>query len=272
MLKIIKTNRQAGITLVELLISMALSMIVVGAVLTVYVMTATSSSTSLQMTKLNQELTLALTVMVGDIRRAGYWGTTNPAQLDAPMQNPFNQIGAATTGTALAVFSGIADTTANGPQAAVADCITFAYDVDNDGLLQNADGTFDNNEITGFRLNNGAIQMRQSGDGAATTNDQCDTGSWVNMTDPSLINITALNFDLSESACINTAFGNTEADANCYDNTTATGYKASTAGSILVETRQVRVTIAAQLARDGDVRLTLEHTAKVRNELVWQAP
>lgn len=264
-------NKQTGLTLVELLISVAISMLVVGAVASAYVITATSSITSLQNIKLNESVTNAMAIMAGDIRRAGYWGTADPDVLVEPTNNPFNQV----NNTALTVF----DMTNPGVPLGSRDagnCITFAYELNDD----NNDATapaLDDTDILGFRLNNGVIQMRTEGDPAVA--DDCDDGApnvWSDITDGNLITITQLDFDLADSACINTREpdgidnnldGTIDEDAelDCY--TTA-----ADAGDTLVESREVKITIRGELRNDDSVSVTAVQTAKVRNELVSIAP
>src|SRR5690606_4366763 len=65
-------------------------------------------------------------------------------------------------------------------------CILYSYDIDEDG--GKGTGEF---ESFGFRLNDGAIEMRTAGDGHA-----CDTGTWQDVTDSS-VTITDLTFTLT---------------------------------------------------------------------------
>ena len=68
---IFKQN-QSGVTLIELMIAMLIGLIVVGATLTIFLATLKSSNDNLNMIRLNQELRSIVTLMVNDIRRAGY--------------------------------------------------------------------------------------------------------------------------------------------------------------------------------------------------------
>jgi type IV pilus assembly protein PilW len=158
-------------------------------VLVGYVATSTSAISTLAESKLNHELASLMSLMINDIRRAGYWGTL--AALDDPTVNPFNIVNQST----LSVFDSsetdnMAGTTGNGT------CLTYTYDM-------NRNGTLEAEELTGFRLRGGVVQMRTSGiSGPASCAGPNDV--WENLTDGAQINVTTLNFDLAESVCLNT--------------------------------------------------------------------
>src|SRR5690606_35070928 len=99
-----------------------------------------------------------MTVMTNDIRRAGYWGNLALSDYANPHLNPFAQVDV----TALEVHAGNVEQAATG----AGECIVYAYDADNDGVL-------DNEDIRGFRLNNGVVQMRANGDVTNATHDSC---------------------------------------------------------------------------------------------------
>lgn len=62
------------------MIAMIVGLIVVGAAITVFLITIKSSSDNLKMIRLSQEMQAAMTMMVRDIRRSGYWGdNVNPS-------------------------------------------------------------------------------------------------------------------------------------------------------------------------------------------------
>ena len=204
-----------------------------------------------------------LGVFGGGVGRAGY---SNQANLTTdPHLNLFNTLDV----TSLAVRAAVANPTtvsSNGQ------CILFAYDRDDDGLV-------DNNELLGFRLNGTTVQMRVAGDTTANSrHDSCDNANdtWQDLTDPRFINITALSFDSSQSACINLrepdgidndssgAADNAE-EANCYhaDNIPAAG-----SGDLTVEAREITITLGGRLAGDRGISAIANHSVVVRNDLV----
>jgi hypothetical protein len=208
-------------------------------------------------------------VMSTDIRRAGYWGSALGSQAD---QNPFNQVGA----TALVVRDDMANDvlqTATGQGS----CITYAYDATY--IPGNVVGTIETTDLFGFRLNGTTVEMRQSGtvDGTACvggTCTSCNNGVWLDVTDPDVLEITQLDFDLSNSQCLNASEPNEEddngdgtidedAEMNCYVTVPPVG-----SGEVTMETREVRITLTGRLAGDPDVQASVTHSVRVRNNVL----
>jgi len=260
-----RCGNQKGLTLVELLISITIGLGILAAASTFYVTTAVSSVSSMASSRLNHELTTLMSVMVQDIRRAGYSGHDD-VKTD-PLSNDFNTVDE----TVLT----IRPSSANPASAATSgQCILYAYDADSDEDLGNLD-------ILGFRLNNGVVQMRQQGDVAANArHDHCNDGddTWLDITDGNLISITGLTFDSNPgvaSQCLNVrepddvdndgdgTIDNDE-EADCYDAPLPT----NGSGDITVETREILITLAGELANDDFVKVEIEKTVRVRNDLV----
>lgn len=251
-------------SLTEMLISLAISMVVISGVVSIYASTIGSSSATLKASKLNQELTAVLSVMVNDIRRAGYDGDPD---YNNPQNNPFSQI----DNSALEVHDASGQVASN---ATVGNCIVYTYDADDDGFM-------DNTDIMGFRVASGAILMRRQGNTTANPNDHdnCTDAddTWLTVTDNTLINITSLAIDLAGSECLNTSEPNgvdNDGDAaNAIDNAEEYDCIATTpaAGDVTVETRQVAITIAGALVNDDNNNPTtasVSQTVRVRNDLV----
>ena len=256
-------NKQQGFTITELMIAITLGMTIISSILLGYLATYTSSLNTLAGSRLNQELSTLMSIMVNDIRRAGYNGES-PAIL--PSTNPFNIAGVTTLG----VFQTLTNTdqgpTGNGS------CIVYAYNLDGDNNPNPSDNV-DANEVLGFRLNGNAVQVRTLGDPADPY--QCDnsSGTWLTMTDPTFITITALNFDLSLSACLNTRepdLIDNDGDMNIDEPDEYDCYSAVPVdtGDITVESRQVTITLTGQLTNDAFVRMSLSQEVRVRNEYV----
>jgi len=263
-----KNFKQQGLSLIELMVSTAVGMIILAGVSSVYMSTLTSTSSTLKNSKLNQELSTLMSVMKADIHRAGVWGTTNFA---TPQTNPFSQVNT----TALEVVYGIGNDNPIPEANYVADvgsCIVYTYDA-------NLDGVLDNNDIMGFRLNNGVVEMRQSGDIVNNTdhlrcNDPDDT--WIAVTDSRLVSVTQLDISLKDSECINTrepnavnddsdAATNDDAEMNCY---TTAMVPVVGSGDITVETRNIEIALAGELASDGTINVQINQWVRVRNDLV----
>ena len=255
---------QSGLTLVELLVSMVVGLVVLGGSIAVYLFIARSSMGTLDQMKLSQQLSALMSVMTNDIRRAGYWGNQTVATFANPTASPFNQI----DNTQLEVHAANVQVAAN--SNAGGECIVYAYDMDDDGIV-------DNGEIVGFRLNGTIAQMRLNGDTIANVrHDSCNDAddNWADLTDPAVISVDTLNFSLGSSSCLNTrepdvldndgANGvDDPAEADCYDQVPAAG-----SGLVTVETRQITIALTGSLVGDAATRATLTQDVRVRNEFL----
>lgn len=253
-------QRQAGFTITELLVTVALGLSVISSVMVGYLATYKGSMGTLAASKLGQDLNTTMALMVSELRRAGF--TSETAVLDSPADNSFNVVDV----TALEIYNTVASNTQQSATGS-GSCIVYSYDVDEDAVV-------DANELAGFRLNNGVVQMRTAGD---TTNpDTCASAdnTWSDLTDDDLLTVTELTFDLSASKCLNTREPDTvnnDADAStdevdeadCYTNVPTAG-----SNDITVETRQISITLEGNLTNDSFTRLELTETLRVRNDWV----
>ena len=228
-----------------------------------------NSNDTLKSSRLNQEIGSLLLVIANDVRRAGFWGDIDDT---AYHLNPFSQ----PNSTALAVIDDMASNTIQSATGQ-GSCLTYAYDATY--LPGNAAGVIENTDLFGFRLNGTVVQMRQSGvvdgvDCVGGTCNSCVNGTWQNVTDPNLIVVTALNFDLSGSQCLNVSEPNSidddvdgtidEADEyDCYATLPPVDSDEPT-----VESREVRVTVSARLAGDASTQASASQTIRVRNDLL----
>jgi prepilin peptidase dependent protein B len=173
-----KIKQQSGITLIETLIGLALSMIVVSSMVALMGNSLGSATRIIQMTQLSDELRNTMSMLTRDMRRANYNANAYQCYSNSDCGADANanlQIGALTIET---------------------NCLIFNLDRDQDG------GS-DSFRAGGFRLSPsagpGSIEMWV---GAATATPACsDTagGDWVAMTDPDFVNITRFTIDSSNS-------------------------------------------------------------------------
>ncbi len=248
-------NTQSGFTLTELMITVMLGMSIISSVLVGYLATYSGSVNTLANSKLSQEMSTLMNLMIEDIRRAGYSASApTPAT-----NNPFSNVG----NTALAIFNNIASNT---QQAATGSgtCILYSYDRDQDGAVDAA-------EMFGFRLNAGVVEMRTTGVPSAAPTC-AGVGQWTPVTDASFMTVSTLTFSLALSACLNArepdgvnndgANGiDDPAEINCYTAAPATD-------NITVETREVEILLDANLTDDSFVRMTMDQHVRVRNDMV----
>ena len=116
-------------------------------------------------------------------------------------------------------------------------CVLFAYDKNKDDLINTDAG---NDERFGYRLTSigdiGTIEKRTGGDYS-----DCDSGTWVAMTDSNLVNITNLHFSMIESS--------------------VTGNNGGTIKRIKFYT-----TITGNLMANSAISKTIDRTVYLRNE------
>ena len=257
-------TKQSGFTLIEIMISLMLGLIIIGATLTLYITSVRSSGETIQSVRLNHDLESAISLMMNDIKRAGFWGG---AVIDADSRtNPFT----AATGTTITNIQ-IRDFATN----ALADpgnCIVYSYDADGDDAV-------DSDEFYGFRLNNNSIEIRRTG----TSTNSCTDGAWEEFVLGSQLNITALQFSLlplgtltATTRCLNysldppaPALDSLNADTTC-----AISFADGniTSGNQLAEKRTVNITITGSLDSDAIVSKTLTGSVQVRNDRLFNQP
>jgi prepilin peptidase dependent protein B len=253
-------HTQQGFTITELMITVTLGMSVISSILLGYLATYTSSMGTLANSRLNQEMSALMGVMIGELRRAGYFG--DAASASTPTDNVFNAVNR----TALEVYDDMSSNTQVASTGS-GSCIVYSYDLDEDGVV-------DANELLGWRLNSNKVQVRTSGNTADP--DTCATAdnTWVDVTDPNFITVTALTFDLSGSACLNTREPDSldndgangvddDAEYDCYTQVPTAG-----SGDITVETREIAITLTGNLTNDSFVSISLNETVRVRNDWV----
>ena len=147
-------KNQYGLSLVELIVGIALSLFIVSGALTLYASQLLNSKKAIAEVKLNQELRLTSELVTRQLRNAGFWtnalsGTVSAADGTAPAQNPYATITPQT----------------NNPG------VIFNQNFDSNNVIDTAEGL-------GFQLKNGIIQS------------QLGSGNWQDLTDPRAIMIT----------------------------------------------------------------------------------
>lgn len=179
----------AGFSLVEMMIAMAVSLIVTAAVVSMTVSMSGNATQSVRYSRLTQDMRTVASVIERDLRRAGH------------NVNAINQV---RTGTTADVHSRLLLDDADGD--GVGSCITFGYDTLDLGDRDSTPGVIsaaDPREWRGFRRNVvngvGVVEMRAGGAGVGNA---CAAGghNWVALTDPAVLDVLALDFDMSNSA------------------------------------------------------------------------
>lgn len=180
---LIPVRNQRGISLTELMVSLSIGILLMLGLTTFMSGTAASNSSAIKTIQFNQEIRAAMTMMVRDIRRSGYWGSPSYATgalsgvgYGTSYSNPFASVNTATNG-----------------------CILYRYD-------KNNNGTLDAGEYFGFQLNGTGIEMLSGG----TSSNACGgSGGWTTLTNTKNLKITNLVFAETDSAPVYTVKGAT---------------------------------------------------------------
>lgn len=168
-----------GASLVELMVGLVVGLLVILGAIAMYLGASRSGGDIVRLNRFNQDLRAVLDIIVSDLRRSGYNEGSGTSTA-----NPFRAVGATDI-----VISGTSR-----------ECILFAYDTTwrnppNPGVV-NAGSDFG-----GFRLNNGVVQALRS-TSISSTSAACTGLDWEDLTDPNVIEVTALQFDFGGSTCI----------------------------------------------------------------------
>ncbi|MBY5922807.1 prepilin-type N-terminal cleavage/methylation domain-containing protein [Ferrimonas balearica] len=145
-------NRRArGFTLVELMVSITIGLVVLSAALTFFSGNLRANTTTLELSRLNQELQTVMTMIARDIRRAGYRGDAL-ANRDIGDKSfmflPGTVDGAgAWTAQHLGTLKSGGSHASGGPYQ----CIVLMADLNEDGLVTTA------TEISGYQLDGTVI-------------------------------------------------------------------------------------------------------------------
>lgn len=213
-------HKQFGVTLPEMMIALGVNAILFIGLVGIFVSNLNHHRASIEEGRLNQQMQGAMSLMANDIRRAGYWLNANTDVGTDANTNPFMA-----SGTDIAVNAG-------------GDCILFTYDHDKNGSLAAISSAGDD-EHYGFRLSGGAVQARLPG---AAFNCTAVATTWENITDPSIVQISALVFTINQL----TVFSGT--------------------GSAGLMIRSVDISMTGALSSDPTVTKTLTNHVRIRND------
>jgi type IV pilus assembly protein PilW len=260
-------HRQAGVTLIELMVSIVLGLLLLLAATAMTARSMVMNADTLKSVKLNQDLDAVIQVMINDVRRAGYSG-------------------------GLFDFADNEDLNIVSPS-----CLLYAYDRDEDGILEAA-------ERNGFKRVGSQVQIRTTCGAGAGCTTSCTVGTWVPLTDTGRITITGLSFDSVNSKCLSLTDKDNVVSLSNENNywetttdgttqfpcmaTTGTGlttyvmdansvYQSGTfvppsSGDRLIGARQVNVQLAGHLTNDNSMIKSQLVAINVRNNRVRVIP
>ncbi|OGT43998.1 MAG: hypothetical protein A3F13_04540 [Gammaproteobacteria bacterium RIFCSPHIGHO2_12_FULL_40_19] len=203
-------KKQHGVSLIEILVGLSISMIIAVAVLGIFSNSIDGSQQVLGTGKLERDLNAIMDGIVADVQRTGYWFNATSSST-----NPF--------------FAAGTDITDGG----TTNCVTFAYD-------RNQDGAVTDSDKFGYRMGTSAIQFRPTGSTFACSPAPSD---WVNLTDPNTIIITAFTTSLTSVAIDSNDTNTNGTDTTSYRTLTITmsGYLKTNSATTKTITRTIKV-------------------------------
>ena len=238
-----QAKNQRGVSLIELMIGITVGLIILAGVVTVVARTSFSGLENVRSVQLNQQLRGAMNNIHRELQRAGYVEAWTPGAAS---------VSVGLDDDAIALFGTVTlgGTCAGG----VCDCILYSYDRYPDGAPDGAQGTSGGDfELFGFRLNNGVIQRRTSGDPQA-----CNSGTWQPMTDAS-VTVTTLGFE--QDAADSTIYEILGSDDASCDST-----------DTCLSRRKINISIDGELASDSTITLQIRDEVKIKNDHFYVEP
>jgi Tfp pilus assembly protein PilW len=236
-----RPRRQAGFSLVEMMVALVAGMIVVAAVIAFMMSSFSSNADYVRSTRLTQELRNTLDLVVRDLQRAGY------------------------DDNAL-VYLGNANSSPFSPILVSGSCIIYAYDRSYPNGTSTLTGTvggldLDNGEVRGLRLstvtnvNGQSVGVIEYAVSSGTTRPACDGGTGVYSTLPATCHATSTWCPLSDASTIDI---DTFTINNVVNPATGSG---NTMGM-----RRIDLTLTGRIAGATDFDRTVRSSVKVRSD------
>lgn len=221
---IVPARKQAGLSLVELMVAIVAGLIVIGGAMAFTVSTVRAYSENIQSTRLSQELRSGMNMVVRELRRAGYDGASTGRVLTTEETTRFRNL--ETPGSS---------------------CIVYEYD--RGGSLGDDPVSTEKRAIR-YDTSARAMQVLASGAGS----DCEDAPGWVDLTDPKVINITAFGAEKHETPfCVMAPGLDTDGDGvkDRFDITTG-------------KVTSVSLCLKGALVSDGSVERWMTDTVRIR--------
>ena len=228
-------SRQTGATLMEVLVAMSISLVVTAAMIAMMANSLGTTARIIQMTKLTDDMRVALQMMSRDVRRSSYNANSMFCYSNEDCDSDIDKA------ITLAGDINWADLDGDGDN----DCFTFLMDRDHDG-----DSTEDNaggfrrvsDPVSGF----GVIEMWTGGASPDCLSAPPADG-WVQITNPENMDIFVFIVDdLSETQVI----------------------KDDGVNQVIQKTRKVRMDMQGRLVLDNTITRHMEDVIAVRNDLL----
>ncbi len=224
--KRLPTRRLArGLSIVELLVGMAIGLFILAGSSALFVANIASSRRLALETRINQDLRATMDLIVRDLRRGAYWGNALAAtRAEAVQANP---------------YATVSLTPPTDPNQ-----ILYSYTRDT-----TESSSLDSNEVFGFRLAGGAIQMCMGGSSASACSN------WQTLSNTDILTISTLHITPTEttldlrSAC----------PTNCTDTVLAPSCPR-------LQVRSYAIVLTGTSTTDAALSRTLRSQVRLRND------
>jgi len=227
-MKLNRFHKQSGASLMEVLIAMTISLVVTAAMIAMMSNTLGTTARIINMTKLQDDMRVAMQMMSRDVRRSSY---------NARSQLCYANNDCSTDSSGLTLAGDITINDAN-------TCFTFLLDRDHDG-----DSTED--DAGGFRhvVSDGVGMIEMwTGDNAPNCDAAAGAAGWVQITNPESMDIFAFSVDDDLSY-----------EETILDNGTDT---------LTQKIRKLRMDMQGRLVLDNTVQRHIVDVIDVRNDLL----
>ena len=230
-------SKQTGATLMEVLVAMSISLVVTAAMIAMMANSLGATARIIKMTKLSDDMRVALQMMSRDVRRSSY----NANSMFCYSNEDCSTDGAITAAAEI----NLPDLDLDSENGRAGNCFTFLMDRDHDG-----DST--ENDAGGFRhVTVGGVGVMEmwTGDASPNCTSAAGTAGWVQITNPENMDIFAFSVDdiLSYTQVIkDDGAGNT----------------------VSQKTRKVRMDMQGRLVLDNTITRHMEDVIAVRNDLL----
>jgi type IV pilus assembly protein PilW len=229
-------TRQKGATLMEVLVAMSISLVVTASMIALMASSLGNTSRIIQMTKLSDDMRVALQMMSRDVRRSSY----NANSMLCYGNEDCGSDGTITVAADVAIVGG--------------DCFWFEMDRAEGAGALNGNSTDD--PAGGFRRRSATIDGTEIGwleMYTGSTQPDCtegdESGGWVAITDPESVNITSFVVDDTLSYTVKVLD-----DVN--------------GNEMWQRVRKIRMNLLGQLAADPTIARNMQDIISVRNDLI----
>jgi len=242
-------SRQAGASLMEVLVAMSISLVVTASMIALMANSLSTTGRIVKMTKLADDMRVTMQMVTRDVRRSSYNANSILCYANDGCALGTGATGPKTVIDGVLVLAGPIDfVDENDDFIDDDDCFTFLMDRDHDGnSIEDDAGGFRRRTDPATGVD--ALEM-WTGDASPDCSSAALADGWVQITDPEVVEITNFSIDDSE--------------------TYSEPIRTDAAGTPLLTqvTRKLRINLGGRLVLDNNINREVEDVISVRNDLL----